>query len=295
MLGRAAAALLIAAVLGPAPAQACAGIECLLTWSTADGGGALTIEYDFAGSKVQTFRAFCGSGTCLYSAIDPGFLNTGEMPPDGRYVLAAGTALAGGHTWDVNEVFSNADGTIQFIELREANGTPGETGTAGKVISSVDTGKTFTMTSNVASPTSNRHILLATATFAALPGAPTPDYIIPVGSLPFFDVTGDQVKYSTFDTFTFGPVPLDGLNSMNRTGGAALNSPTNYAGQTGSVDASGGGVECSGDLDGDGDSDLDDLLLVLGAFGVNNGGDADGDGDTDLDDLLIVLGDFGCV
>ena len=44
--------------------------------------------------------------------------------------------------------------------------------------------------------------------FADLPGAPTPDRIIPVGSLPFFfNVAGDQVKYAAFDTFSFGTVP----------------------------------------------------------------------------------------
>jgi hypothetical protein len=51
---------------------------------------------------------------------------------------------------------------------------------------------------------------------------------------------------------------------------------------------------CTGDVDGDGDVDLDDLLLVLGSFEAGPGGDADGDGDTDLDDLLLVLGNFGC-
>lgn len=54
-----------------------------------------------------------------------------------------------------------------------------------------------------------------------------------------------------------------------------------------------GAPGCTGDLDNDNDVDLDDLLLVLGAFGVGAGGDADGDLDTDLDDLLLVLGNFG--
>jgi hypothetical protein len=26
------------------------------------------------------------------------------------------------HTWDINEIFSNADGSIQHIEMREAQG-----------------------------------------------------------------------------------------------------------------------------------------------------------------------------
>lgn len=51
---------------------------------------------------------------------------------------------------------------------------------------------------------------------------------------------------------------------------------------------------CPGDLDGDGDTDLADLSVLLGAFGSTGAGDLDGDSDTDLQDLAILLGDFGC-
>jgi hypothetical protein len=64
------------------------------------------------------------------------------------------------------------------------------------------------------------------------------------------------VKYHTYDTFVFGAVPVDGVNSMNRTGGVAVNSPENYAGETGSVDLN----FVPGDFDGDGDADLADHL-----------------------------------
>jgi hypothetical protein len=165
-------------------------------------------------------------------------------------------ALAGAHTWDVNEVFTNADGTIVFIELREANGTPGETGLGGRVISADGTGKSVTILSNVAAPTSNKFYLLATQSFADLPGAPTPDRIIPPTAVPFFNVAGDTVRYSTLDAFTFGAVPTDGINSRNRLTGIAANSPTNYAGQTGSVNAAG---PIPGDFDHDGDVDLTDF------------------------------------
>lgn len=53
-----------------------------------------------------------------------------------------------------------------------------------------------------------------------------------------------------------------------------------------------------GDLDGDGDTDVGDLGLLLGDFGnpgPNAPGDADGDGDTDIADLGYVLADFGAV
>ena len=54
-----------------------------------------------------------------------------------------------------------------------------------------------------------------------------------------------------------------------------------------------GGNPCSGDLDGNGSVDVDDILNVIASFGAGNGGDADGDGDTDVDDLLAVVAGFG--
>ncbi|HNO78579.1 MAG TPA: hypothetical protein PKN33_11015 [Phycisphaerae bacterium] len=171
--------------------------------------------------------------------------------------LLTTAAFGGAHTWDVNEVFSNHDGTIQFVELREANGTPNEVNVGGRPVSSDSTGNQFTIASAVASPTTNKHLLFATAAFAALPGAPTPDQIIPAGLVPFFNINGDTVRYNPYDAFTFGAVPIDGVNSMNDGGIIAANSPTNYAGVTGSVDA--GPPPVPGDFDGDGDVDADDF------------------------------------
>lgn len=149
----------------------------------------------------------------------------------------AGSAWAGAHTWDVNEVFSNADGTIQFVELRENAGTPNETGVGNQTLSSNT--QSFAMgAGSVVGPTSNRHFLIATPDFAALPGAPTPDVLIPPGSIPFFASTGDTVSYGAIDSWTFGVVPTNGTDSLDRTSGVGANSPTNYAGATGSVDAS---------------------------------------------------------
>jgi hypothetical protein len=143
-------------------------------------------------------------------------------------------AIAGAHTWDVFELFSNADGSIQFIELKETNGGTGEFGVGGKTVTSNTS--SFTITSNVATPTSFRHLLFATASFAALPGAPTPDYIIPAN---FFSVTADTIRYNPYDSwsFTAGQLPTDGINSRQRDCLTCANSPTNYAGQTGSVNA----------------------------------------------------------
>jgi hypothetical protein len=151
----------------------------------------------------------------------------------------AGTALAGQHTWDVNEVFSNADGTIQFVELRETGGLANETGVPAQTISATNTGESFIIGGGpLSTPTTNRSFLIATASFAALSGAPTPDATIPSGSIPFFSTGGDTVTYSVYDSWAFGAVPTNGVDSLHRTGTSpAVNSPTNYAGTTGQVNA----------------------------------------------------------
>ncbi len=71
-------------------------------------------------------------------------------------------------------------------------------------------------------------------------------------------------------------------------------------GCSGQLLAAGGPDPCPGDIDHDGDVDLDDLSVVLVAFGTVEGdpnythiADLDGDGDVDLDDLSTVLAHFG--
>jgi hypothetical protein len=147
-------------------------------------------------------------------------------------------ATAGGHTWRLSEAFSNADGSIQFIELRESAGTAFETSINRVVSSTTNVSPTV---ASVVGPTNFKSILLATASFAALPGAPTPDYIIVPN---FFNPVGDTLQLSGLDSWAISAVPTDGILSLNRAlgtshpGGTRANSPTNYAGVTGSVDAS---------------------------------------------------------
>ncbi|TVQ75587.1 MAG: hypothetical protein EA380_10420 [Phycisphaeraceae bacterium] len=56
---------------------------------------------------------------------------------------------------------------------------------------------------------------------------------------------------------------------------------------------------CSGDINGDGNTGLDDFIILAGNFGAGPGatlaqGDLNGDGFVDLDDFIILAGDFGC-
>jgi hypothetical protein len=150
-----------------------------------------------------------------------------------------GPVLASIHTWDVNEVFSNADGTIQFVELFESGGGALETGVGqnGVISSDTQTVGPFGQGSVVA-PTSFKNYLIATQSFADLPGAPTPDVIIPPGSIPFFNTTGDTIDFVVYDSWLFGLVPTNGTDSLDRLARVGPNTPTNYAGVTGFVDVS---------------------------------------------------------
>ena len=92
------------------------------------------------------------------------------------------------HLFHINEVYSNANGTVQFIEFEgDANG---QDEWAGHKITSTDgvTTNTFNITTNLPSETTtNMSVLVATQGFAEL-GIVTPDYIVPNGFL--FTVSG---------------------------------------------------------------------------------------------------------
>jgi hypothetical protein len=155
--------------------------------------------------------------------------------------LVSSPAWAASHLWVVNEIFSNPDGTIQFIELHVpcTVGCGAENSLNLKWVKSVSTNNQENFTANVPGNTSLKYLLLGTQAFADLPGAPTPDYIIVDN---FFNINGDEILYWTYNTgdlmFDPGELPTDGILSLNRNGTTGTNSPTNYAGQSGSVDAS---------------------------------------------------------
>jgi hypothetical protein len=157
-------------------------------------------------------------------------------------------AVAGSHTWEVWEVFSNADGSVQFVEIKETHGGTAEGGLGGHTMighpSLISTGM-----ANVSGNTAFTFYLVATAGFAALPGAPTPDITVPAGVKLFQNTTDTSMEYSFTNSasWTLGTLPTDGIHSLTRTASLGLlsvatNSPTNFAGGTGTVDASGGGA-----------------------------------------------------
>ncbi len=201
-------------------------------------------------------------------------------------------AMAGGHTWRVNEYFTNADGTIQFIELTECCGFSTE-----YAVSTVTSdANLINLGGGLTGDTAGAKLLLATTGFAALPGAPTPDYIIADN---FFAVAGDTVAYSVYNHLGPATLPTDGHLSRQWDGvngsfasTPTYNSPTNYAGQTGFVSA-----RCSpSDVDGDGQVGVLDFLDILSTWGPCASAcpqDSDLDGTVGILDFLDTLANWG--
>lgn len=149
-------------------------------------------------------------------------------------------ARASQHLWGISELYSNADGTVQFLEL--FNQSDFEHLVGGFTIFTYNSDqsqqRSFTFPSDLTDFfTANHHLLLATSAFAGLPGAPTPDFTIPDGflfvdggrvSLPFSIMPNSEVTYTS--------LPTDGVLSLGSDGTTtAVNSPTNFDGQTGTV------------------------------------------------------------
>ena len=138
------------------------------------------------------------------------------------------------HIFHMNEVYSNADGTVQFIEFTGDANDQDEW--AGHTITSTSgaTTRTYTFPTNLPSETTlNKSVLVATQGFSAL-GLITPDYIMPNGFL--FTGSGTVTFPGMFGgTITYAGLPVDGIKSLNRDGSTGTNSPANFSGETGTV------------------------------------------------------------
>ena len=180
-----------------------------------------------------------------------------------RWVAALAVVVAGlgaaprpasafGHLWDISEIYSNADGGVQFIEM--FSDTSSENGLSLMFLRSAGSVQEFHFPTDLAGSTVNRHLLVATAGFASQPGAVTPDYVMPNG---FIRIQGDTLSFwnedqgggpyaglpaTQWDSYAFGAgaLPTDGIQSILRDHtvvAVGTNSPTNYAGQGGSLTA----------------------------------------------------------
>jgi len=164
-------------------------------------------------------------------------------------LVASATCLASFHLFRIEQLYSNADGTIQFVVLHESAGMNGENLWAGHELTSTHAGvsQVYRFPNDLPggdgeycsgyycypnlSPTANKRVLVATQGFAAL-GVVTPDYVVPNGFLP---ASGGTLNYAGVDQVTFASLPTDGTNAIDRNGANLPNLATNFAGGSASV------------------------------------------------------------
>ena len=144
-------------------------------------------------------------------------------------------AHASFHLWDFSEIFSNSDGTIQFIELTTSSATEQELGGQSIVSSGVGgVDQQFMFDSDLSGSTSNRTVLLATQRFSNLTGL-TPDYLIPDGFIPVGGGTLNFGEGSDILNFNREQLPLNGRQSLAGNGQAQDASPTRFDGMSAEI------------------------------------------------------------
>jgi len=203
------------------------------------------------------------------------------------------TANAAFHLWQITEVYSNADGSVQFIEMFDQSAF--EQFVDGQVIRAESDGvsKDFIFPDNLNTfQTANHHLLIATPGFAALPGAVAPDFDLvssdPQDVGPFFDPNAASITITFFGSgstasFSGTSFPKDGVHSLSDpdlSGGfvSSVNSPTNFNGDEGLLGSS--GPSPTGDYNGNHVDDGADYVVwrnTLGQSATPSGSGADGD------------------
>jgi hypothetical protein len=206
------------------------------------------------------------------------------------------SALASFHLWTISEIFSSADGTVQFIELVSAG--PAETSTSPAEIRT-DSGKVYEFPSpNLTGSTLNKRLLIATDNFESIPGAVTPNFSAsPALPADFFNPASDRIRlfhptHGEFHSRTFTSVPTDNVFSriFTPTQTDVANSPQNFTGEVGSINR--------GDYNSDGIVDSADYVVWRKTFNepvspAGRGADGDTDGSVDDGDLAVWTLRFG--
>ena len=135
------------------------------------------------------------------------------------------------HLFRIAQVYSNADGTLQYVMLQESTGSNNENLWFGNRIETTDAQsvkKQFTFPSNLPSPiTQNRSVLVGTAGLSTI--GITPDFTVPDHFVP---TSGGKVQYAGVDEITIPALPTDGATAVTRNGTPTPAMATNFAGIT---------------------------------------------------------------
>lgn len=141
-------------------------------------------------------------------------------------------AHAAFHLFRIDQVFSNADTSVQYVVLREVTGSDFESFWMGNTLRTTGMGgamTSFQFPSNLPSTsTASRSVLVATSGFAAL-GLVAPDYVVSNGFIP---ITGGSMNYAGVDQIALPALPTDGATAIDRNGNHVAATPRNFAGAT---------------------------------------------------------------
>jgi len=147
------------------------------------------------------------------------------------------TAWALPQTFQIDQIYSNADGTVQFVAVRDRGSTDcdaGENRWAGETLISAgpQPAKTFIFPTNLPTcRTSQKHILIATQGFAAL-GIVAPDFVIPNG---FIQTPDGRLTFAGVSSVAYSALPNDGVTSITAAGTPMQNLAINLGGAQASV------------------------------------------------------------
>jgi hypothetical protein len=185
--------------------------------------------------------------------------------------ILAGAAHASFHVVQIDQIYSDATGAVQYVRLKALSG--GQQFLAGHTIvaSSGSSSHSFTFATDLPGDTFDngtlKSFLVATTGFASL-NIVTPDYVVPNG---FLFRPGGTINYGeSSDTVSYATLPNDGSHALHHAGNTVNAVAQNFAGQTGAVNVPPPVQAGAMDIDQNGTVDAltDGLLLLRYAFGL---------------------------
>jgi len=140
----------------------------------------------------------------------------------GLWLGCAPSAQAAFHLWQITQLYSNASGSLQFVEMQDVFGN--QNFVNGQSINVTNgTTNTFTIPGNpLPGSTLNHYLLFGTAGIEAA-GGPAPDYILPNN---FLFTNGGIVSYFSqidpHNNTAYPMLPNNGLSSYNWQTGSTI-------------------------------------------------------------------------
>jgi hypothetical protein len=145
----------------------------------------------------------------------------------------AQVSVASFHLMNIEEVYSNADGTIQYLVLHV--NFDGQNLMATHNIQTTGPGnlvQTYVFLHSLPNSSTNGHrVLIGTSGFAAL-NLVTPDFTVPNG---FFPTANGMIDYAGVVFWNYAALPTDGVNALYENGVVNPNVATNFAGASAAV------------------------------------------------------------